>query len=160
MTALLIRQVFDGFSCVRTPLTSRLPRRRPLGPVMAKRASRSKCRNSPQQLWRHVEHYVGQARVLERLGGVSVVGIDETSLRRGQQYVTVAHDLVANRLLFAIEGRRPWRASARLGFSTQSVDSSQSTLEGAAIHAAPARSYSLTIAFVDERSALPYAVAV
>jgi transposase len=33
------------------------------------------------------------------------VGIDETSLRRGQNYITVVHDLDAKRLLFATEGR-------------------------------------------------------
>jgi transposase len=33
------------------------------------------------------------------------VGIDETSLRRGQHYITVVHDLDAKRLLFATEGR-------------------------------------------------------
>jgi transposase len=33
------------------------------------------------------------------------VGIDETSLRRGQNYITVVHDLDAKRLLFANEGR-------------------------------------------------------
>ena len=62
-------------------------------------------RCADKQLWRRIEHYVGQARALERLEGVSVVGIDETSLRRGQHYITVVHDLVAKRLLFATEGR-------------------------------------------------------
>jgi transposase len=33
------------------------------------------------------------------------VGIDETSLRRGQDYVTVVHDLDAKRLLFCTPGR-------------------------------------------------------
>jgi transposase len=33
------------------------------------------------------------------------VGIDETSLRRGQDYITVVHDLEAKRLLFATEGK-------------------------------------------------------
>jgi len=36
---------------------------------------------------------------------VSIVGIDETSLRKGQNYITVVHDLNAKRLLFACEGR-------------------------------------------------------
>lgn len=36
---------------------------------------------------------------------MQIVGIDETSLRRGQSYITVAHDLDAKRLLFATEGR-------------------------------------------------------
>ena len=37
--------------------------------------------------------------------GVEIVGIDETSLRRGQDYITVVHDLNAKRLLFATAGR-------------------------------------------------------
>jgi hypothetical protein len=36
---------------------------------------------------------------------VRTVGIDETSLRRGQHYITVVHDLDRKRLLFATEGR-------------------------------------------------------
>jgi hypothetical protein len=36
---------------------------------------------------------------------LQIVGIDETSLRRGQHYITVVHDLDAKRLLFATEGR-------------------------------------------------------
>jgi transposase len=36
--------------------------------------------------------------------GVKVIGIDETSIRRGHDYVTVVHDLEAKRLLFMTEG--------------------------------------------------------
>ena len=49
--------------------------------------------------------YVGQARALEDYAGVQIAGIDETSLRRGQDYITVVHDRQAKRLLFATEGR-------------------------------------------------------
>ena len=42
---------------------------------------------------------------MESFEGVQIVGIDETSLRRGQDYITVVHDLDAKRLLFATEGR-------------------------------------------------------
>jgi transposase len=62
-------------------------------------------RCADKQLWRRIEFYVEQARALERFSGVQVVGIDETSLRRGQHYITVVHDLQAKRLLFATEGR-------------------------------------------------------
>lgn len=62
-------------------------------------------RCADKQLWRRIAHYVGQARALEKFDGVRVVGIDETSLRRGQSYITVVHDLAAKRLLFATEGR-------------------------------------------------------
>ncbi len=52
-----------------------------------------------------IEFYVEQARALEDFAGVRTVGIDETSLRRGQHYITVVHDLDRKRLLFATEGR-------------------------------------------------------
>jgi transposase len=42
---------------------------------------------------------------MESFAGAQTVGIDETSLRRGQNYITVVHDLDAKRLLFATEGR-------------------------------------------------------
>jgi transposase len=58
-----------------------------------------------KQLWRRIEHYVGQARAKQDMQAVKLVGIDETSLRRGQEYVTVVHDLDAKRLLFATPGR-------------------------------------------------------
>ena len=62
-------------------------------------------RSKDKQLWRRIEFYVDQARALESFEGVQIVGIDETSLRRGQHYITVVHDLDAKRLLFATEGR-------------------------------------------------------
>ena len=58
-----------------------------------------------KQLWRRIEHYVSQARKKQDMSGVRIVGIDETSLRRGHEYVTVVHDLDAKRLLFCTPGR-------------------------------------------------------
>jgi transposase len=48
---------------------------------------------------------VGAARQLDDMSEVKIVGIDETSLRKGQNYITVVHDLEKKRLLFACEGR-------------------------------------------------------
>jgi transposase len=48
---------------------------------------------------------VTQARKKQDMSRVRIVGIDETSLRRGHDYVTVVHDLDAKRLLFCTEGR-------------------------------------------------------
>jgi transposase len=62
-------------------------------------------RCSDKQLWRRIAHYVGAARALDDMSGVRIVGIDETSLRKGQSYITVVHDLDTRRLLFACEGR-------------------------------------------------------
>ena len=58
-----------------------------------------------KQLWRRIEHYVQQAREQETFDDVRLIGIDETSLHRGQSYITVVHDLQARRLLFATPGR-------------------------------------------------------
>ena len=62
-------------------------------------------RCSDKQLWLRIEHYVGQARQSDDMSGVRHIGIDETSLRKGHNYITVVHDLDAKRLLFATEGR-------------------------------------------------------
>lgn len=58
-----------------------------------------------KQLWRRIEHYVSQARLKQDMSKVSIVGIDETSLRKGQHYITVVHDLDEKRLLFATPGK-------------------------------------------------------
>lgn len=58
-----------------------------------------------KKLWRRIEHYVTEARKKQDMSQVRIVGIDETSLRRGHDYVTVVRDLDAKRLLFCTEGR-------------------------------------------------------
>lgn len=75
------------------------------GPSSFRVEAAALLRCSDKQLWRRIEHYVGQARTLERFDDVSVVAVDETSLRRSQSYITVVHDLVAKRLLFTTESR-------------------------------------------------------
>lgn len=60
----------------------------------------------PKRLWRRIGHYVRVARAKDEMAGVKVVGVDETSIRRGHDYVTVVHDLEAKRLLFMTEGRK------------------------------------------------------
>jgi len=62
-------------------------------------------RVNSKRLWRRIEHYVEIARDQDTMAGVNVIGIDETSIRRGHNYVTVVHDLEAKRLLFMTEGR-------------------------------------------------------
>ena len=58
-----------------------------------------------KQLWRRIEHYVEQARAKQDMSKVRLVGIDETSLRKGHNYVSVVHDLEGKRLLFATPGK-------------------------------------------------------
>ena len=59
-----------------------------------------------KRIWRCVEHYVDQARRKQDMSKVDFVGIDETSLRKGHNYVSVVHDLgEGQRLLFATPGK-------------------------------------------------------
>lgn len=62
-------------------------------------------RADAKALWRRIEHYVQAAREKDDMSGVRHVGIDETSLRKGHEYVTAVHDLQQKRLLFVTEGR-------------------------------------------------------
>jgi transposase len=48
---------------------------------------------------------VAVARERDQMTGVRVIGIDETSVKKGHEYVTVVHDLKAKRLLFMTPGR-------------------------------------------------------
>jgi len=57
------------------------------------------------RLWRVLHHYVDAARGRASHAGVSEVGIDETSSRRGQDYVSLFVDLPAPRVLYATPGR-------------------------------------------------------
>ncbi len=89
----------SGFTALFEALALALCRELPV------RQAAALLRCADKQLWRRIEHYVDQARVLEDMSTVQIVGIDDTSLHRGQSYITVVHDLDAKRLLFATEGR-------------------------------------------------------
>lgn len=89
----------SGFTAAFEALALTLCRELPV------RQAAALLRCADKQLWRRIEFYVAQARALESFAGVRIVGVDETSLRRGQDYITVVHDLDAKRLLLATEGR-------------------------------------------------------
>ena len=57
------------------------------------------------RIWRVIEHHVNTARAGMDFSGVGEAGIDETSARRGQDYVSIFMDLPEKRVLFATEGR-------------------------------------------------------
>jgi len=57
------------------------------------------------RIWRVVHHYVDEAVEAQDLLGVERVGIDETSSRRGHEYVSVFADLDERRGVFVVEGR-------------------------------------------------------
>ena len=89
----------SGFTALFEALALALCRELPV------RQAAALLRCADKQLWRRIEHYVEQARALDDMSTVKIVGIDDTSLHKGQSYITVAHDLDAKRLLFAAEGR-------------------------------------------------------
>lgn len=89
----------SGFTALFEALALALCRELPV------RQAAALLRCADKALWRRIEFYVKQARALDDMSSVRTVGIDETSVRRGQHYITVVHDLDAKRLLFATEGR-------------------------------------------------------
>ena len=57
------------------------------------------------RIWRIVHHYVDRALAREDLSTVTRVAVDETSFRRGQDYVSVFACLDQRRVVFATPGR-------------------------------------------------------
>jgi transposase len=57
------------------------------------------------RVWRVLHHYVDAAVDAQDLSRLQRLGIDETSSRRGQNYVSVFADLDQRRAVFAVEGR-------------------------------------------------------
>jgi transposase len=58
-----------------------------------------------QRLWRMVGVHVERAYAEADFSGVTRVGVDELSRRKGQHYVSIFADLARKRVLFATEGR-------------------------------------------------------
>ena len=56
-------------------------------------------------LWRVLRHYTQKARAELDMGEVEEVGMDETSSKRGHNYVSVFVDMKTRRVLFATEGK-------------------------------------------------------
>ena len=57
------------------------------------------------RLWRVIHHYVDQAVATRDDSAVERVGIDETSSRRGHNYISIFVDLDVPRVLFGTEGK-------------------------------------------------------
>ena len=69
------------------------------------------------RLWRVLHHYVSTARESLSMQETTKVGIDETSARRHQDYITVFADLDKRRVVFATEGK----TAATLGRFTKDL---------------------------------------
>ena len=57
------------------------------------------------KLWRMLRHYVEEARAGEDYASVSAIGVDETSAKKGHDYVTLVVDLEEKRTIFVAEGK-------------------------------------------------------
>ena len=57
------------------------------------------------RIWRVIDHYVQDARAQADHSDVRRVGMDETSAKRGQEYVSLFFDMDQRRLLFGTEGK-------------------------------------------------------
>ena len=58
------------------------------------------------RIWGILDHYIPKARDEEDFSSVKNLGVDETAARRGQEYITLFHDLDQHKVLFATEGRK------------------------------------------------------
>jgi transposase len=58
-----------------------------------------------KKLWDLIKAYTSIARICEDFSEVEIVGVDETSARKGHDYVTLFVDLEERRTMFVAEGR-------------------------------------------------------
>lgn len=57
------------------------------------------------RIWRVVKHYVDAAVRKSDLSGISKIAVDETSARRGHDYVTLFADIESRRVVFVTDGK-------------------------------------------------------
>jgi len=57
------------------------------------------------RLWRIFDFWIGKARTKVDLAGLNKIGIDETSAKRGHDYVMLSADLDKKRVIFACPGK-------------------------------------------------------
>jgi transposase len=70
-------------------------------------------REHDTRIWRVLEHHVRAARDGADFSAVGKVGMDETSARKGQDYVSIFADMEFGRVLFATEAWRRHSGSFR-----------------------------------------------
>lgn len=62
-------------------------------------------RVNPQRIWTVFNHWVCEGRQQDDPSGITRLGVDETSTRKGHNYITVGVDLDARRVVHATEGK-------------------------------------------------------
>lgn len=89
----------SGFTLLMEVAMLTFAKQMPIAPLAAM------AREHDTRVWRVVEHHVGAARAGLDFSGVTKVGCDETSARKGQDYVSIFMDLAERRVMFATPGR-------------------------------------------------------
>ncbi len=89
----------SGFTLLFEALVMALVKEMPVAAVAAL------IGESDMRVWRVLHHYVDRAVDAQDLSRLERLGIDETSSRRGQDYVSVFAELDQRRAVFAVEGR-------------------------------------------------------
>ncbi|OEU41498.1 ISL3 family transposase [Methanosarcina sp. Ant1] len=57
------------------------------------------------RIWRVVIYYVKKSREKEDFSNVSIIGVDETSFKKGHKYVTIAADIENSKVIYVSEGK-------------------------------------------------------
>lgn len=60
---------------------------------------------NPQRVWNVFDHWVGKARKADDPSSITRLGVDETSTKKGHNYVTLGVDLDASRVIHVCEGK-------------------------------------------------------
>ena len=89
----------SGFTLLMEMAMLTFAKQMPIAPLAAM------AREHDTRVWRVIEHHVNVARAGLDFSGVTQVGCDETSARRGQDYVSLFMDLAEHRVMFATPGR-------------------------------------------------------
>ena len=89
----------SGFTLLFEALVMTMARTMPVN-VMARLLSVTDTR-----LWRIISSYVAMARATEDYSETTRIGVDETSVKKGHQYVSFFFDMDKRKLLFGTEGK-------------------------------------------------------
>ena len=89
----------SGFTLLFEALAMALVREMPV------KAAAAMLGEHDTRIWRVIDHYIQSARAEVDHSEVRRVGMDETSARRGQDYISLFYDMDQRRLLFGTEGR-------------------------------------------------------
>ena len=57
------------------------------------------------KIWRVILYYVKKSRAKEDFSNISVIGIDETSFKKGHKYVTIVADIENSKVIYVCEGK-------------------------------------------------------